>query len=232
MELVRLQVARQTGIFACEDYSVFTHANKSVQLCSAEDGSMLMSEALPAAPSRVGSLSIPGQTTNSWLNAETFMQAWDKITTEGRYRRHQWVAKVDPDSVFLPERLRAQLRGLALPFFGNFYVLNCDMWGRRMFGALEVYSRGAIEAYAAGKGKCKKLKWQGWGEDYYMQHCMDALGVKHATDYKMISDFNGHCTHEPPSACGQGRQAAFHPLKLPDAYKTCLDQVVRQGAAD
>jgi len=162
----------------------------------------------------------------------TFMQAWDKVIKEGRFRRHDWVVKVDPDAVFFPERLRYRLREDELSPVGNFYILNCDMWGKRMFGALEVYSRGAIEAYAMANQVCKQLKWKGWGEDYYMQQCMEALNVSHAEDYKLLSDFGGHCTHTPPAGCAQGGQAAFHPMKTPGPFAACLRQAASWDAAN
>merc|ERR1711933_301046 len=75
-----------------------------------------------------GSLVVPGQTTNSWLNTKVFMKAWDVVISRKDYLEQSWVVKVDPDAVFFPQRLRVHLAphtvigGKSPPI----YVANCD----------------------------------------------------------------------------------------------------------
>merc|ERR1719410_1490882 len=91
-------------------------------------------------------------------NTEVFMRAWDAVHEDLRYQAHDWIIKADPDSVVLPDRLRAKLAPHSGP---PLFVVNCavDNWPM-MFGALEVLSRAAVEAYFAGVESCKwKLKW-------------------------------------------------------------------------
>jgi len=51
-----------------------------------------------------------GETTSSWLNTLVFIKAWQLVKWDGRYQKHDWTVKVDPDAVFFPERLRTVVR--------------------------------------------------------------------------------------------------------------------------
>lgn len=88
-----------------------------------------------------------------------------------------------------------------------------------MYGALEVFSRPAMEAYAQGSWKCgKELPWKLWGEDYYMTHCMDFLHVGRIGDFSVLGD--NMCLG---ANCGDAGTASFHPFKSNKAWQTCWD---------
>merc|ERR1711920_728282 len=107
------------------------------------------------------------------------------------------------------------------------YFTNCDTLGSALFGALEVFSRSAVQVFAKGKARCKfDLHWKGWGEDYFMRKCLSMLGVRHQDDFKLLSDLTGMCTQLQPPRCNsaEGSRAAFHPFKNVRDYMACLEE--------
>merc|ERR1719401_564545 len=90
-----------------------------------------------------------------------------------------------------------------------------------MYGSVEVYSYQAIETYALRHDEC--IGSMGsmlamWGEDYYMTHCLDSIGVGRISDYVSVGD--NVCSG---GSCGDGAFSAFHPYKSVDAWKQCWD---------
>merc|ERR1719373_1336300 len=56
-----------------------------------------------------------------------------------------------------------------------------------MFGALEALSREAVKIYFEGAERCRnELAWQDWGEDVFLSHCLDLLGVGNIGDYNIM----------------------------------------------
>merc|ERR1712176_869757 len=173
-----------------------------------------------------GDPSQPGVTTSSWLNTHLFQQAWKIVEADGRFRSHDWIVKVDPDAVFFPERLRSRLSWRTLQEPGPLYFLNCKrafgeegQLSHRLFGSLEVLSREAIEAYFAHGDRCRKeLQWKGWGEDYFMQLCLNLLGVLSVDDFGMLAD--KRCVDAPCSA----KRIAYHDFKDEAAWFNCWKQ--------
>jgi len=158
-------------------------------------------------------------------NTLLFMKAWDEIIKQQRFRDYDWTVKVDPDAVLIPSRLRDHMR----PFTGqNVYVVNCNKVPGSpnfpmMFGALEVFSNKAMDAYAAGSGVCGKdfwPSWQQWGEDYYMTHCLDHLGVGRISDFGVLGD--NMCTG---ANCKDGWVSSFHPFKSIETWMQCWNDV-------
>merc|ERR1711870_140016 len=104
-------------------------------------------------------------------NIDSFINAWNQVRDDGRYLKHGWTVKVDSDAVFFPDRLKAHLFDLRTPQGSRVYLRNIDFkFG--FLGALEVFSKEALEMYFARSG-----------EDYYMEACMDGLGIDHQTDH-------------------------------------------------
>merc|ERR1719221_348044 len=114
-----------------------------------------------------------------------FLQAWDALKADGRLWAYEWTVKADPDAVLLPDRLRDHLRPITSHEGRCVYILNCNRYAPSflLYGAVEVYSKKAVGAYFHGEEICKKFHWQGWGEDYFMQTCLDRLGVGSVGDY-------------------------------------------------
>uniref|UniRef100_A0A7S1RVA9 Hexosyltransferase n=1 Tax=Alexandrium catenella TaxID=2925 RepID=A0A7S1RVA9_ALECA len=173
----------------------------------------------------MGDLSKPGQTTNSWLNTMIFQKAWEQIRWDGRYKRHDWTVKVDPDAVFFPQRLRDLVRPHSTPP-GAWFYLNCNKYPpsppgeAKLYGSVEVFSRKAIEAYMRSTDLCMKgLDWRGWGEDFFMQRCMEKLDVMAVHNFGWIGD--DRCW---PAKCTKQDRVAFHDFKDIDEWFDCWGQ--------
>lgn len=139
----------------------------------------------------------------------------------GRYRQADWTVKVDPDAVLLPGRLRSHVASLTGQ---KVYIVNCNKpflpEGPMMFGALEVFSKAAMDVYMAKARDCRTGLggWKTWGEDWFMGHCMDKLGVMKINDFSIYQD--GVCVGV---YCGDLNAAAFHAKKDVGSWAACLD---------
>jgi hypothetical protein len=172
-------------------------------------------ETIAFQPASVG-VSKDGTAANTLL----FMRAWDAIKFSTDFDKYDWTLKVDPDAVLLPDRLRSHLA----PYHGKHdqvYVTNCNKYQGpgwpMMFGSVEVFSRGAIQAYFQAEERCKNdLKWKPWGEDYFMNQCLDYLHVNKANDFSLVAD--GVCKGVK---CSDPFAAAFHPFKSTATWLKC-----------
>lgn len=157
------------------------------------------------------------------LNAGSFIQAWEMVRKDGRFLSHDWVVKVDADAVFFPERLRSKLKMVA-PKPGitpNLYIKNCENKKDGLYGALEVLSRPAVQAYFAAQDNCKRtLEWQQWGEDQWISQCLGQAKVGFVDVFGMLED--EYCG-EAASTCSSD-SVAFHPFNSIDNYLNCLDE--------
>merc|ERR1712048_321192 len=77
-----------------------------------------------------------------------FMKVWDAIIDKGDYVYYDWVAKVDPDAVLMPDRLRLHVAPHTNTgdHEDRLFFVNCNAWPDAptfpmMYGALEVFSR-------------------------------------------------------------------------------------------
>merc|ERR1712014_379838 len=127
--------------------------------------------------------------------------------------------KADPDTVFLPERLRARLSAQPVASTG-IYIEHCKEVSFGFFGSLEVISKIGAKILFENVEKCytSELPWKtdqiatkyGWyGEDLFAQRCMDLHGEK-----KWVPE-PVRCSHRDTSV-------AFKPLKSPKDHFACL----------
>jgi len=94
------------------------------------------------------------------------------------------------------------------------YLNNCK-WG--LHGPIEVLSRRAVAIYVTGLPQCAELMDQPWGEDKYLDHCMQSLGVMRVSEFHLLSET---ACGETPAPCG-GSDVAFHPFKSIQTYFDC-----------
>jgi len=211
---VRSQLAQGVSIFGCEAWAVYSDEKTWLT---------------PGPPVRLEtevlntSLKVSAGKVEHILNTEVFVQAFQAVRTDQKFKASDWVVKVDPDAVFFPQRLKQHILRVAPARGGALYFINCKA-SFGLFGALEVFSKRAMETYADGVHHCKaKLDWKEWGEDLWMRRCMDLLEVQQVKDFKLLSD--AYCGAKP-SPC-VSHSVAFHPFKAPETYFTCW----RQGEA-
>jgi len=244
--LMRVHLDRGVGIFGCKRHIVF--ADDDLYL-STPSGAVSEVVPLPGQPAWHGP--VPGSTALVWHNTDVFARAWNWIHQAGPHLTHDWTVKVDPDTVFLPGRLQRQLLDRYKPsgVFQSYdtwkyldpkvpmYLVNCRQW-YSLQGPLEIFSQGAAEKFFAGIEACKSsLEWQGWGEDWFVEHCMDFLGVQKREGFGLLADM--YCTSdydgsgksymqaylENGPTCADGR-AAYHAYKTVQNLTMCLDQAL------
>lgn len=209
LDLVKSQAQKGAGLFSCDEYAVLSDTELEVTAAV---------KALIIPPNKNAGVTKDGTAAN----AQIFMQAWKVIFDDVRYRAHDWVIKVDPDAVVIVDRLRDHL---AKHTGQKVFLQNCAKYQGpgwpTMFGSLEAFSHLAIEAYFAHKDQClHELKWHAWGEDLFMNSCMELLGVRPVYDSKLISD--NVCKGVN---CADGISASYHPFKSPEAWFECYGQV-------
>lgn len=215
------QARECVGIFGCLEYVPFTDAVTD----------------LPYAvllPRVVSAPAVPGALTATWVNTEIFIAAWDKIIEDRQYLNHDWTVKVDPDTVFLPARLRKHLDDHRIRKSASgengVYLRNCQGGpnGLQLFGSLEVLSRRAVSHYAKAGKACRNAPDRGiMGEDMWLQRCLDSIGVGFVADWKVVAD--GYCPGAPPPGDCTMDRAAFHPFKLTAQWYQCEHASRRAG---
>merc|ERR1712048_1226015 len=180
------------------------------------------------------------KSVGSWANTATHYQAWLDIRNHKLASGSDWVIKSDIDAVFLPQRLLDTLKGYKVPS-GGVYIENCKKVMYGFFGHLEVVSSEAFSTFLSSLESCKSsLDWKGqdpdwkfgpWGEDLFMQKCMDKIGVAKQSDFTMDAD--GMCKKNHPTFrkgfdggytpyCKNSKQITFHPFRKPADYFKCL----------
>lgn len=210
--MIQMQYDHEASIFQCDEMAIYSN------------------QALTVAPG-VKSVVVDADLSCEYggefgtaLNTDIFMKVWDVVIGGQRHKLHDWTAKVDPDAVFFPIRLRVLVSAYHERPEGV-YLNNCDMG---LHGPLEVFSRNAVNQWASGmpqcvahfnelcSGPCK------WGEDMFVDQCMDkVLHVHRQFDSRLLVE--DHCN--PPEGwrrCETSGYVAFHPFKSESEFLTCM----------
>jgi len=187
---------------------------------------------------------------NQWINTPFYRQVWHKIYDEypqGGFSTKHWVVKADPDTLFMPARLRARLQNQPVPATG-LYIEQCKGVDYGFFGSLEVMSKTAALILFQNLDNCytKDLNWKGdelaqkygwYGEDLFAQRCMDLHNVKKIWQFDLVAD--GTCPQERPWGKEKEKKwmpdevtcrerdtfVAFKPLKFAEKYFACLSAI-------
>jgi len=213
--LLRSQMHKRAGIFACNEYRIFSN----------RDGTRIPNAQF--MPQVAGTKGVPGALTATWVNAPGFVIIWETLANDGTFLRHEWVVKADPDCVFVPSKLRQHLREPQFASPANVgtgvYLKNCAAGprGLQLFGSIEVVSKNAVLAMKNAGGICRtKIDFTLMGEDMWLQKCLDLSLVTPIGDYgRLVAD--GYCPGAPPlEPCIKGF-LAYHPMKLPEQWLKC-----------
>jgi hypothetical protein len=160
-------------------------------------------------------------TWNSVVNTDVFKSVWYDVQKDGQYQSHDWVVKVDPDSVFFPDRLKAHLGGFNAPREMPIYVKNTERdFG--FLGAIEVFSKEAVDKllWPDVLKRCEEEVGLRSGEDGYMKGCMDMIGAGYMEDVDVL---------RTPAAkdCNDGRRVCFHAFKDVSGWEGCYNTAAR-----
>mmetsp|Transcript_36682 Transcript_36682/g.105614 ORF Transcript_36682/g.105614 Transcript_36682/m.105614 type:complete len:678 (-) Transcript_36682:168-2201(-) len=223
--LVRSQQLRGEGIFACDDFMLFSEVE--VHLGPDNEGRRVITRALPEL---VSPTHIANAMTSSWLNQRPFSQAWDYVAKSAVSRSHDFVVKADPDTVLFPAHLKVLLRSERLKVAesdagSGVYLQNCFVGGDlQLYGSLEVLSRSALHTYRDRGDRCNFLKSSEMGEDMWMQRCLNATGVAAVRSRNVLIDSYCPAIAWSSDPCVFG-WAAYHPLKSTEQWWRCWHQV-------
>jgi len=233
--LMRGQLERGLGIFdaACDEWAVFSNESISMNCESANKrfDTVVMN----------GTLEVErGGDFNSALNTGVFERFWDRVLEDSRAWKHDWVVKVDPDTLFLPDRLKDMINSGEGPFgkeepAGGMYINNCFLG---MHGPIEAFTKKALGNYYNGRKDCIKGKPGKKGqEDVYLRECFKQLGVEKVDAYNILLEGENACkempsTSEPDSLppCF-APEAAFHPFKNIRSMMRCWAEAVSHSVS-
>merc|ERR1712099_13136 len=126
----------------------------------------------------------------AWINAPFYANAWEAIAKDGRWADYAWTVKIDPDTVFLPDRLKLKLSGQKITEKG-IYFTNCEHVWYGFFGSMEVFSKNAVKNYLANIEACiadKKINNITSGDDLFAQQCMNKAGVDNVEGLYLVTD--------------------------------------------
>ncbi|CAE7245759.1 unnamed protein product [Symbiodinium natans] len=191
----------RSGIFGCDGFAVYSDSSVDI------DGFKTR-----LIPSTYAGVSKDGYAANS----QVFMKTWMALLTGTEWYKYDFIAKVDPDCVFFPSRLRGHVANYVNQ---NVFFLNCGKYiPVTMYGALEVYSKQALGAYLSQHASCEqKFPYDEWGEDKYMTNCLESLGSRAVVDF-------GNFLHDERCwgvDCGNKKAVAFHAFKQVDKWYNC-----------
>jgi len=236
LELLRTNLFLGSSIFGCEAYRVFSDVSEWL------------------SPGKVDTVKIDDVENNFhfakrkfngyWINSNIFIQIWRKIKEENMWSSKDWTVKTDADAVFLPMRLRKKLDSLEVTPNG-IYLENCKYIHLGLHGCLEVLSHQAASTFMANLDDCKMslnylgreklLHYEPWGEDVFVQRCMDLHGVDRVAAFDIAADAlcKGYVPEDQKKNkhwrpdCAVTKTAALHPFMTPKEYFACLKATQR-----
>lgn len=216
MDIMKAQVSGGIGIVECDDFALLS-TDPVTEIGTTPDGKQVKTLNVEKAEITMSQDGTAG-------NAKLFVNCWQVLIDDGRWKQHAWMIKVDPDAVIVPYRVRDHLK---IHIMENVYVVNCNKFPESpnfpmMYGSVEIYSFRAIQTYANKNGLCLTdmgMMLPKWGEDYYMTHCLDHIGVGRISDFGSVGD--NVCLG---GACSDQYFSAFHPYKSLQAWQQCWDE--------
>jgi hypothetical protein len=165
----------------------------------------------------------------SFSNIDAFVNVWQQVKDDGRWQAYDWTVKVDADAVFFPNRLKDHLYKLRTPLGSRVYLRNIN-YQFQFMGALEIYTREALETYFEKGEECLRGEHKG-GEDFFMRLCMDSIGVDHQTDFELLRDKYCLTCEDRDDPCDDGWHVAYHFHKKMISWDWCYNEAVCGGRA-
>jgi hypothetical protein len=212
-EIVKWQKDAEKGIFACDRYAVYSNTSDI--------------NGLSGVRIQVVQTDLHCELGGKWhtrLNTPIFIKLWEQVVRDGQYKTTAWTVKLDPDSVFFPERLRdviASPSHRAAQESNGLFADNCE-YRHSLHGPIELLSRRALETYAVGHAEICSQPPQ---EDVYLRLCLLKLGVRLVQDYTLLAE--EYCYWDWES-CKSSR-VTFHPFKTLQSQWDCYFNAEKYG---
>jgi len=237
LELLQSQHKFGASLFGCEAWDVFSDVSVPVgpgyTTVKVEDVNNEFHQ-------------VKRKETGAWVNWALFYQVWLKVRDLGKWQGAGWTVKVDADAVFIPQRLREFVSNQRDTPHGVYFE-NCKDVQYGYFGNLEVMSKTAAGVLTDQLEECHTQfapcandgcdwKFGSWGEDVFVQRCLDHHYVDKAEAFDMTTD--GACKADRPEGekknkkwhaedCSQATSVSVHPFKKPQEYFKCLGQIMQ-----
>lgn len=234
LDLIKQQFSAGASIFGCDNSDVFSdvavpYGNGKVTIAVQDELNEFHL--------------VKRKKTGSWVNWGLFYQVWKKIREIGRWQAHDWTIKVDPDAVFVPTKMKAWLSTKEVTNNGVYFE-NCKNVDSGFFGNTEVISRTGVVGLTDGLEHCHATfaecaktgcdwKWGPWGEDVFVQRCLDEKHVDKLEAFDLTTD--GKCPSDRPKDdkdnedwkpdCSKVDTPVAHPFKKPTDYFKCLHEM-------
>jgi len=237
LELLNTAAAQGAGIFACEQWDVFSDV--SVRIDGTGYDTIKVEDKLGEFHQ------LKREDSGTWVNWGLFYQVWIKIREVGKWKAADYTIKLDADAVFIPQRLKTWLSSKPGESPHGLYYENCPNVQYGFFGHLEIISKTAVKVLTANLEECHTVfapcandgcdwKFGAWGEDVFAQRCMDHHYVDKVEAFDVATD--GACKADRPEGeesnkkwypkdCSQLTTVTAHPLKKPAAFKKCLAEM-------
>eukprot|EP00930_Biecheleria_cincta_P077031 TRINITY_DN64263_c0_g1_i1.p1 TRINITY_DN64263_c0_g1~~TRINITY_DN64263_c0_g1_i1.p1 ORF type:complete len:579 (+),score=98.80 TRINITY_DN64263_c0_g1_i1:43-1779(+) len=238
-ELLVNSFNRKASLFQCDHHAVY---------------SSQVLELTPGLVSRRISSSMKAEVGGQWvtvLNLGIFLALYRQLIIDGDYLNFDWTVKVDPDTVWFPQRLRSSLVKYSWGVGGDgIYLNNCP---DGLHGPIEVFSKAAFRALGLKTSTCNAklngprciehcegvwnqleicngdcIDW--WGEDLWVDQCLMRFSdARRALAKDLLQE--AHC--HPPGwmktdweSCKYKEIVAFHPFKDVGGFNKCLDNAL------
>jgi hypothetical protein len=241
LDLLNAQMKAGVSLFACDFWDVF----------SDDIGTIDNTYGLIKVEDTFGEFHrVKRKVKGTWVNWGLFYQVWIKLREVGNFRKADYVVKVDADAVFVPQRLRDWLsfgsRGYDSPH--GVYYENCPNVQYGFFGNLEVMTKTAASVLTTYLEECHEVfapcaddgcdwKFGSWGEDVFIQRCMDHHYIDKVEAFDVTTD--GMCPAHRPAGekknkkwhatdCSKVTTPAAHPFKKPKEYMKCMSEMTGQ----
>jgi len=236
LELLNIVAAQGKGIFACEQWDVFSDVAVPI------DANGYVTIKVEDVYGEFHQLK--RKDSGTWVNWGMFYQIWVKIREVGKWQAADYTVKVDADAVFVPQRLRTWLSSKPGDSPHGLYYENCPYVQYGFFGHLEIITKTAVGVLTKYLEDCHDVfapcandgcdwKLGAWGEDVFAQRCMDHHYVDKVEAFDVATD--GACKADRPEGqknkkwhpedCSSLTTATAHPLKKPAAFKKCLAEM-------
>lgn len=132
---------------------------------------------------------------------------------------NDWTIKVDADAVFFPEHFRVKVRyNLRTPRGSTVYLRN-TAYKFKFLGALEALTHEAFAIYVERGWECEQHLTQEGGEDYWLEQCLEGLGIDYQTDEALLHD-----KYAADENCKDPYGVAHHFFKQVKDWNECWDK--------
>mmetsp|Transcript_42118 Transcript_42118/g.78279 ORF Transcript_42118/g.78279 Transcript_42118/m.78279 type:complete len:325 (-) Transcript_42118:25-999(-) len=208
-EVMGLQSDMGAGIFGCDKFLVYS--DKILELGEQRKHRTLV----------LRNTSLHCNVKQSALNAKIFYNLWKQVLDDQEWVNYHWSLKLDPDTVFFPDRFRRMIfdnatvmQATAWPF-GTF-LTNCPNQGL-FHGPLEALSERAMKAFSTHISFCPDPREA--PEDQYLRTCLwKFVRINSVGAFSVVS--TNLCANSGFRQC-LGRYAGFHPFKGTQEWQAC-----------